>query len=206
MPKAMITTIAAVALGSVLWLVMVQATAAHHILGRPAYSLNEDSNTPSSIQGEALVDDYIITFMVFPAFPKPGEPGRIHLYVKPVGGGTPFQGKVAFEVQRDSPIPWLTGGNPVRLGVQPVDDNVFRQSFKFPDAGDYLVTARFEAGGKPYHIDFSLRVGAPPAFGVSEILWGVLFAAIVVISLVQRRRAMTGKIRSARDDGVKKRA
>ncbi len=162
MPKAMITTIAAVALGSVLWLVMVQATAAHHILGRPAYGLNEDSNTPSSIQGEALVDDYIITFMVFPAFPKPGEPGRIHLYVKPVDGGTPFQGKVAFTLQKDSPIPWLTGGDPVRLGVQPVDDNVFRQGFKAHEAGDYLVNARFEANGKPYHIDFPLRIGAPP--------------------------------------------
>ncbi len=206
MPKSAISTITAVALGSVLWLVMVQATAAHHILGRPAYGLNEDSNTPSSIQGEEVIGDYLITFMVFPAFPKPGEPGRIHFYVKPVDGGAPFQGKVAFKVREESAISWLTGGDPVELGVQPADDNVFRQRFQFHEAGDYLVSAQFEAGGKPYHIEFSLRVGAPPVIGLSEILWGVLIAAIVVVSVVQRRRAMTGKIRGAHDKGAEKRA
>lgn len=206
MPKDIVTTIAALALGSVLWLLAADIAAAHHILGRPAYSLNEDSNTPSSIQGEAQLDDYMVTFMVFPAFPKPGEPGRINLYIKPVDGGTPFQGRVTFKVQRDTLLPWLTGGNSVKLGVQPVDDSVFRQGFKLNEAGDYLVTAEFEAGGKPYHISFSVRVGAPPLLGPWEIFFGLLFVAIIAISLMQRRRSMTGKIRSSHDDNAGKRA
>lgn len=46
---------------------------AHHVLGRPAYSLNEDSNTPPSMQVETQIGDYLVNMMVFPAFPKPGE-------------------------------------------------------------------------------------------------------------------------------------
>ena len=41
---------------------------AHHVLGRPSYSLNEDSTTPPSMQVETQIGDYYITYMVFPAF------------------------------------------------------------------------------------------------------------------------------------------
>jgi hypothetical protein len=191
--------IKAILLIAVLWLGLAPPVAAHHILGRPAYSLNEDSNTPSSIQGEALVEDFMVTFMVFPAFPKPGEPGRIHLYIKPVDGSDPFQGKVAFKVEKENSIPFLGNSKPAPLGVQPPDSNVFRQSFKFSDAGDYLVTAEFKAGGKPLHVDFALRVGAPPALGLYEILFALLVAVIVIFGALHRKRAMTAKIRAAHD-------
>ncbi len=87
-----------------LWISAVDFAAAHHVLGRPNYSLNEDSNTPPSMQGEVQIGDYFVTYMALPAFPRPESPGRINLYVSRIDDGTPFQGEVAFKVRGES---WL---------------------------------------------------------------------------------------------------
>lgn len=182
------------------WLADVEPAAAHHVLGRPAYSLSEDSNTPPSIQAEVLIGDYTVTYMVFPAFPKPGRPGRINLHVRRSGDGTPFAGEVTFTVRHDSWWEWL-GADPggERLGTRPPDDNVFRQGFLFHEAGDFIISARFEAGGEPHVVDFPLRVGAPAPVGPIGVVVGLTLFGLIGISVVQRRRAMTGKIRAAHD-------
>ncbi len=174
--------------------------AAHHVLGRPAYSLNEDSNTPSSIQDEVRIGDYTVTYMVFPAFPKPQEPGRISLYVKRDRDKASFKGKVTFKIREEPslPIPGL-GGETVTLGTQAPDDNVFRQSFAFHKSGDYLISAVFEADGEPYIVDFPLRVGAPAALGMFEYGVGAVLILLVAVTLMQRRRAMTGKVRGTQE-------
>ena len=59
-----------------------EAVMVHHVLVRAAYALGEDSNTPPSLQGESLIGDYCVTYMIYPAFPKPNEPGRTNLYIK----------------------------------------------------------------------------------------------------------------------------
>ena len=183
-------------LAALMLLIPFHGAAAHHVLGRPAYSLNEDSNTPPSMQGETLMGDYMITYMVFPAFPRPGEPGRIHFYTSPMGDAEPFTGKVGFSLRSDS---WLGAGESIALGVQPPDDHVYRQSFQVEQIGDYLVSASFNVDGEIYVLDFPMRVGAPPLLGPLEITAGILLALLVMISLIQRRRAMTGKIREAHD-------
>jgi len=53
----------------VVLLILSGVAQAHHVIGRPAYNLNEDSNTPPSIQMETQIGDYFVTYMVFPAFP-----------------------------------------------------------------------------------------------------------------------------------------
>ncbi|MFQ5775011.1 MAG: hypothetical protein ACE5GS_10880 [Kiloniellaceae bacterium] len=170
------------------------------MLGRPAYSLNEDSNTPPSMQAETQIGDYFVTYMVFPAFPRPETPGRINLYVTRIDDGAPFQGEVTFKVRDKSWLSWLgVGGREEKLGIQPPDDNVFRQSFVFHEAGDYVITAEFQAGGEPYAIDFPLRIGAPTPVGPIGVTVGLLLIVLVTVSVIQRRRAMTGKIRSARE-------
>ena len=180
------------------WLVPMDFAAAHHVLGRPSYGLSADSNTPPSIQAEVRIGDYMVTYMVFPAFPEPGKPGRINLYITAIGDSAPFAGKVAFKVRGDSWLARLGGGaNEQTIGLQAPDDNVYRQGFRFHDAGDYIITAQFQAGGEPYVIDFPLRVGKPPPIGPIGLAVGLLLIAIVTVSLIQRRRAMTGKLRGA---------
>ncbi len=171
--------------------------AAHHVLGRPASSLNEESNTPSALQGDAQLGNYTLTYMVFPAFPKPGAAGRINLYVR--GGEKPFHGKVSFKVSNDT---WLSRlgvkGETKMLGRQVPDDHVYRQNFTFGQAGDYIITAEFEDGQEPYRLDFPLRIGDPAPIGPIGIIAGLLAVALIGVGVAQRRRSMIGKIREAR--------
>ena len=74
---------------------------AHHVLGRPAYALNEDSNTPPALQLEVQIGDYFVTSMVFPAFPKAGKPARVNLYARHLDNGEPYAGEVRFLVRDD---------------------------------------------------------------------------------------------------------
>ena len=177
-------------------LCLATAANAHHVLGRPAYSLNEDSNTPPSMQVETQIGNYFVTYMVFPAFPKPNERGRINLYAIHIDTGEPFQGEVTFKVRDDS---WFQAKQEI-LGVQPSDDNVYRQGFVFLNDGDYIITAEYEAGGEPYVIDFPLRIGA--LSGRIPIIGAiiVLFSVLVGVSILQRKRLVRTKISSAHQE------
>jgi hypothetical protein len=79
------------------------------------------------------------------------------------------------------------------------DENVFRQGFLFHEAGDYIITAEFEAGGEPYVIDFPLRIGKPTPVGPIGVTVALLVIVLVGVSVIQRRRSMTGKLRSAHE-------
>ncbi len=158
-----------------------------------------------SMQGEIQIGDYFVTYMAFPAFPRPKSRGRINLYVTRIDDGTPFQGEVAFKVRGESWLSWLgVGGKEEKLGLQPPDDNVFRQGFLFHEAGNYIVSAEFQAGGEPYIIEFPLRIGEPPPVGPIGIAVGLLLIVLVTVSVIQRRRAMTGKIRGAHEAQAEK--
>lgn len=157
---------------------------AHHVLGRPSYSLGEDSNTPPSMQIETQIGAYYLTYMAFPAFPKPGESGRVNLYASRIDNGAPFDGKVVFKVRDDS----FFSSKQETLGMQDIDDGVYRQGFVFKEAGDYIVTAEFESGGEPYIIDFPLRIGEPFPVGPIGLTILILAILLVVVNLTQRKR------------------
>ncbi|MDQ6958534.1 MAG: hypothetical protein Q9M24_05400 [Mariprofundaceae bacterium] len=178
------------------WCVPVYA---HHVIGRPAYSWNEDSNTPPSMQVDIQMGDYFITYMVFPAFPKPNEPGRINLYAKRIDNDKPFQGKVSFTVRDDS---WFNKREE-RIGVQTVDDNVFRQRFLFRQPGAYIITATFEDRGVPYIIDFPLQIGPPSRIGVIGALVGIMVAVLIAVNVYRRRHLLGEKVRHAAHDRKK---
>lgn len=169
---------------------------AHHVLGRPSYSLNEDSTTPPSMQVETQIGDYYVTYMVFPAFPSPNEPGRVNLYASRIDNGRPFDGEVAFKVRDDS----LFNDDEELLGVQLPDDNVFRQGFEFREAGNFIVRAEFEAGGEPYQIDFPLQIGEPARWGPLGLTVAAIMMLLITVNFVQRNRLISDKIRSGRQD------
>jgi len=165
---------------------------AHHVLGRPSYSLGEDSNTPPSMEVETQIGDYYITYMVFPAFPRPNEQGRVNVYATRIEDGAPFQGEVTFKVRDDS---WFSRHEET-LGTQPPDDNVFRQGFVFKQDGDYIISAQFEAGGAPYIIDFPLRIGNPPPIGPLGLTFATLGLLLIAVNIKQRRRL--GRLKAKR--------
>jgi len=179
---------------SLIFIILPISTAtAHHILGRPAYSLSEDSNTPPSMQVETRIGNYFINYMVFPAFPRPQEPGKINLYATDLDKSQPFTGQVTFKVRDDS---WFSS-NEELLGIQQSDDNVFRQGFVFSDNGNYIITAMFEADGEPYTIDFPLQVGQSPAIGPLGITVAIIVLILVGVGIIQRKKLQTAKIRNA---------
>lgn len=166
---------------------------AHHVLGRPSYSLNEDSTTPPSMQVETQIGSYYVTYMVFPAFPSPKEPGRVNLYITRIDNGEPYTGQIIFKVRDNS---WFSSREEI-LGVQNVDDNVFRQGFEFSESGKYIIRAEFEAGGEPYQIDFPLQIGDSPALGPIGLTVSIIMIVIIAVNLLQRKRLTSAKISKA---------
>lgn len=158
---------------------------AHHVLGRPSYGLSEDRNTPPSMQVETQIGDYFVTFMVFPATPEPDEPGRLNLHAARSDDGASLAVPVTFTVRDDG---WLASNKKEVLGVQQPVDSVYRQGFEFSEAGDYIVSVEFEAGGEPYRVDFPLRIGNPPPVGPIGLSVAAIALVLVAVSVLQRRR------------------
>lgn len=158
---------------------------AHHVLGRPAYSLSEDSNTPPAMQIETQIGNYFVTFMAYPAFPQPGEPGRVNFYAARIADGRSFGGPVTFTVRDDG---WWGDGKEEPLGRQAPDDGVYRQGYQFHQAGDYLVRASFEADGEPYTVDFPLRIGDAAPIGPIGLTVAVVALLLLGINITQRKR------------------
>ncbi|MCP5072664.1 MAG: hypothetical protein GY947_05120 [Rhodobacteraceae bacterium] len=193
-----VRALAAVFLAVICWCSGAPTAGAHHVLGRPSYALNEDSNTPSAMQVETQIGSYFVNYMVFPAFPRPNETGRINLYVRKLDGGAAYGGKIAFSVRDNSWAAWLgLAANAEKLGSQVLDDNVYRQGFVFRERGAYVITASFKDGDTPYTIDFPLQVGAPSPFGPIGIAATLIVAILLGVALVQRRRALSGQIRGS---------
>lgn len=159
---------------------------AHHVLGRPSYSLGADSNTPPSMQVETQIGHYYVTYMAFPAFPKPNESGRVALYATHIDSGVTFDGEITFKVRDDS---WLSTNEEV-LGTQKIDDNVYRQGFEFSKAGDYIITAEFHDQGEPYTIDFPLRIGEPRPVGLLGAVFGFIALVLISVNVLQRKRRL----------------
>ncbi len=170
----------------------------HHVLGRPSYSLNEDSNTPPSMAIETQIGDYFITYMVFPAFPKPNEPGRLNLYATRIDNGDMLLQEVTFTVRDDNFFTETLGFEPSQaaevIGVQNIDDGVYRQGFLFKKNGDYIIRASFEAGGEPYEVDFPLQVGAGNPVGPVGAALAFVFFLLISINIAQRKRIARTKV------------
>ncbi len=168
---------------------------AHHVLGRPAYSLNEDSNTPPSMQVETQIGNYFVTYMIFPAFPKPGEKGRINIYASRIDSGDTLASPITFLVRDGG---WFANKTEEQLGTQDVYDGVYRQGFVFKEKGSYIITAKFEADGEPYSIDFPLQIGESSSMIPIGIALGSIVLLLVVVNIVQRKRLMREKILDSR--------
>lgn len=175
---------------------IVPPAVAHHVLGRPSYSLSEDSNTPPSMQVETQIGKFFVTYMVFPAFPRANEQGRVNLYATRIDSGEPYAGQVTFSVKDDR---WFSSDGEI-LGTQPIDAGVFRQGFQFNKDGDYIITAKFEADGEPYVIDFPLTIGDTTSSTPITVSVIVIVLFLAGINIIKRKQLLRAKIRADRTD------
>ena len=172
----------------------------HHVLGRPAYSLSEDSTTPPSMQAEVYVGDFFITYMIFPAFPKPNQQGRVNLYINHLESGEVYEGKVTFSVRKNH---WFADKEVTLLGSQALDDGVYRQSFVFQENGDYIISTQFEADDEPYTVEFPLTLGQTSVFGPLGAAVTFLVLALILVNVFYRRKLQRSKIQLARSSRSK---
>jgi hypothetical protein len=154
------------------------------------------------MQVETQIGNYFITYMVFPAFPKAGQRGRVNLYATRIDNGDAYNGEVTFEVKDDT---FFSNATSEVLGTQPPDDSVFRQGFEFSKDGDYIITASFTAGGEPYIIDFPLRIGPPASVGPIGIAVTAIVIILLAVNLVQRKRLLRSRLRNAHEETITKR-
>jgi len=178
---------------------------AHHVLGRPAYSLNEDSNTPPSMAVETQVGNFFVTYMAFPAFPKANEQGRVNLYATRIDTGLIFDGEVRFYVRDDHWLQSVSKDSEEQLGTQLIDDGVYRQGFRFNQEGSYIIRASFEADGEPYEIDFPLQVGEISRVSTLGSVVGIVVLILLAANIIQSRRIVRAKVQSASAENAKNR-
>jgi hypothetical protein len=150
------------------------------------------------MQVETQIGDYYVTYMVFPAFPEPGNQGRLNLYASHRDTGKPFDGQVSFVIRDDR---WF-GGHQETLGTQTIDDGVYRQGFLINEAGSYIISANFHANGEPYYIDFPLKIGQVSSIGPIGIAVMVIFSVLILVNVVQRKRLLRAKIKTAHQDNT----
>jgi hypothetical protein len=83
------------------------------------------------------------------------------------------------------------------LGIQEVDDNVYRQGFEFNEDGDYIIRAEFVPDGELYKIDFPLQIGEKELFGPIGIGVAVMLIMLFGVNIMQRKKLVTARIKSA---------
>ena len=174
-------------------LTVASSAFAHHVLGRPAYSLNEDSNTPPGLSVEMQVGEYFITYMVFPAFPKANQVGRLNIYISRIDNGQAYVGDVSFFTEDDN---WFSKNPKEKLGTQKIDDGVYRQRFQFREDGSYIISAEF-FDKEEYIIDFPLVIGRPTSY-ITIVLGGGIIMIVLLggMSFIQRKKLLVKKIQS----------
>lgn len=169
---------------SIILVVISAPCHAHHVLGKPAYSHSENSATPPSVQIETQIGKYFVTLMAYPAFPKPNEQGRVHLYASRIENSAPLMVPITFKVRDDS---WFSSNQEI-LGAQTPVENIYKQGFVFSKEGDYIITADFNTDGEPYTIDFPLTVGRPFPVGTIGSVAIFIFIVLISVTIIQRHR------------------
>ena len=140
--------------------------------------------------------------MVYPAFPKPGETGRVNIYASRIDNGNTFSGEVTFKVRDDLPFfkQWFSQAKEEVLGTQNVYDGVYRQGFLFKESGAYIITAEFEFNNEPYIIDFPLQIGETHSIAPVGVALITIVFTLLGVNIFQRRRLMQAKIRAIREE------
>jgi hypothetical protein len=83
---------------------------------------------------------------------------------------------------------------------------VYRQGFEFKQAGNYIISAQFQADNEPYVIDFPLTIGNPGIFRstgtfvLSMFIIAIVLLLVTVNVLIKRKLLRLKTSRSASED------
>jgi hypothetical protein len=198
-------TVARVASATVLLIALGAAPVfAHHILGIPHYSYDEDYPQTPVLSYRVEAGEYEVTMTGYPGKPEPGERCSLHLYIHHKMTGALLDVPITMTVTRDRAFlddPIIYGPMEARL-----DERIYKFHPRFDVEDDYLVRVEFEIEGKPWRIDLPMVVGEPgsPVL-VLGLCGGGLAAFLVVVRAARiKRRRRAGARPSARRPGARK--
>ena len=125
--------------------------------------------------------------------------------------GETYTGDMTFSVKRDPwyLMKWISAEwfstEAELLGLQKIDDGVFRQGFIFEEDGDYTILAEFSEGEHTHIMNFPLRVGVPPLIGSTAYIVGIVIVVLLVLSMVKRKRLQLERIRRHHSENIDQR-
>lgn len=170
-------------------------TPAHHIMGIPHYSYDENYPQAPVITYKVMAGPYVVELTGYPGKPAPHELSQMHAYIYQAKEKTRvFPGPIQARVERD------------RLGEQEVvfgpvdtrfDENLHKFSPVYQEPGVYRVRLEMQLEGQPYEIDFPIEVGYPgnPLWGFAGWIAGLVLLVVIIRATkikMTRRRALAG--------------
>jgi len=172
---------------------VVSPASAHHILGIPHYAYDEEYPQTPILTYRVEMGPHEVKMTGYPGKPQPGEPCSLHVYIRRLDDGKPFDDGVTLTVFLDT----LIGQDPVIYG--PIEARLEESVYKFyPQFGleaNYLVRIAFEAEDAPWIIDLPMVVGEPgsPLVVLGGVACGVVAFLVVVRAIrIKRRRRQEG--------------
>lgn len=154
---------------------------AHHILGIPHYSYEEDYPQTPILTYLAEAGPNEVRMTGYPGRPEPGERCSLHVYIRRLDDGTPFDGTVTMTVMRDR---FFREGQIIYGPMEAaIEENVFKYYPEFKEEANYTIRIVYEAEGAPWIIDLPMVVGEP---GSPWLVLGSLAAGVVLFLIVMR--------------------
>ena len=184
---------AAVALLILLW---PQDAGAHHILGLPHYSYQENYPQVPTLEYPAVSGPYDILMTSYPGKPTPGEAANVAFYVKNRDTGEPYDRPLTVRVLRT----YTFGSNSELVPATKVRpfDKTHKLTVTFPDDGEFVVELSLQVEGQLEVIPFLLVAGEPTSAMSVLIAVGVgLVVFFVVVRAVRIKRARRAAAASA---------
>ena len=175
--------------GGVLALLAAAPALSHHILGIPHYAYDEDYPQAPVLTYLVEAGPYEVRMTGYPGRPVPGESCTLHVYIRSMDGGAPFEGGVTLSIMHDRHI----GTDPIIYG--PIDAELDEAMYKFyprfDEEANYLVRIEYEAEDEPWIIDLPIVVGEPgsPWLVLGGVAAGLALFVIAVraVRIKQRR-------------------
>ena len=178
-----------------LLLLSTSTVAAHHILGIPHYAYDEQYPQTPVLTYRVEAGPHEVKMTGYPGKPRPGEQCALHVYIRRLDDGCPFDAGVRFTVMQEN----LLGTDPIIYG--PIEASLEEAVYKFyplfANEANYVARLEFEAEGVPWIIDLPMVAGEPGS--PWKVLGGaaaglVLFLVVIRAFRIKRQRRIASTL------------
>ncbi len=169
------------------------AAHAHHIMGIPHYSYDENYPQAPVLKLVETVGSWEFQLTSFPGNPEPGDRTELHIYVLQTTSGKVYDKPLAVTIHRVGAL----GREEIYSKETNVLENVFKFYPTYKDEGNYEVTLAFADETGTSTLTFPMVVGEPgsPWAALGGYMGGLFFFVLVIRAIrIKRRRKFDRKV------------